>query len=163
LGKRKFDATTPPECIKVTNAENVEIYDNFIMDNKTASTAIVSYFITENPIKDTTYNPYPSGIYIHDNVYSEGKRTPTRKNKMGTIFWLKFGRKVPHIIYDGIQIPDWLNADGSLKPEYRICIRNNENGTFANIRADKIGLFKGDISRDLKPYDCELNSLSYKR
>ena len=131
--------------------------------SNTASTAIVSYFITENPIKDTSYNPYPSAIFIHDNVYSEGKQKPSWKNKMGFLFWLKFGRKVPHIIYDGIQNPDWLAADGSVRPAYRICSRNNEDGSFANIRADKIGLFKGDISRDEKPYDCEHNSLFSKR
>jgi parallel beta-helix repeat protein len=153
----------PGTGVMILATNDVEVFENFIMDNKTASTAIVSYFITENPVKDTTYNPYPSGIYIHDNVYSAGKRMPTWKNKLGFLFWLKFGRKVPHILYDGIQNPDWLAADGTLKPEYRICIRNNENGTFANIRADKIGLFKSDISRDLKPYDCEYNSLSYKR
>ena len=153
----------PGTGVMILATNDVEVYDNYILDNKTASTAIVSYFITENPIKDKEYNPYPSGIYIHDNVYSEGKRTPTRKNKMGTIFWLKFGRRVPHILYDGIQNPDWLAADGTLKSEYRICIRNNENGTFANIRADKIGLFKSDISRDSKPYDCEYNSLFSKR
>ncbi len=153
----------PGTGVMILATNDVEIYENYILDNKTASTAIVSYYITENPIKDKEYVPYPSGIYIHDNVYSEGKRTPTRKNKMGTLFWLKFGRRVPHILYDGIQNPDWLEADGSVKPEYRICIRNNENGTFANIRADKIGLFKSDISRDLKPYDCEYNSLFSKR
>lgn len=153
----------PGTGVMILATNDVEVCDNFILDNKTASTAIVSYFITENPIKDKSYNPYPSAIYIHDNVFSEGKRSPTLKNKMGILFRLKFGRKVPHILYDGIQNPDWLAADGSVKPEYRICIRNNENGTFANIRADKIGLFKGDISKDLKPYDCEHHSLFSNR
>lgn len=153
----------PGTGVMILATNDVEVFDNYIMENNTASTAIVSYFITENPIKDTSYNPYPSAIFIHDNVYSEGKQKPSWKNKMGFLFWLKFGRKVPHIIYDGIQNPDWLAADGSVRPAYRICIRNNENGSFANIRADKIGLFKGDISRDEKPYDCEHNSLFSKR
>lgn len=153
----------PGTGVMILATNDVEVYNNYIMDNKTASTAIVSYYITENPIKDKEYNPYPSGISIHDNVYSEGKRKPTWKNRMGFLFWWKFGRKVPHIIYDGIQNPAWLDANGSVKPEYRICIRNNENGSFANIRADRIGLFKGDISRDLKPHDCEYNSLFSKR
>ncbi|HNE28043.1 MAG TPA: hypothetical protein PLW66_02695, partial [Saprospiraceae bacterium] len=115
--------------------------------------AIISYYITENPIKDKAYIPYPSGIYIHDNKYSTGKRMPTWKNKMGFLFWLKFGRRVPHILYDGIQNPDYLNPDGSVRPEHRICIKDNINGSFANLKADK--KFKG-ISRDLKPYDCTI-------
>jgi hypothetical protein len=85
-----------------------------------------------------------------------GKRMPIRKNKLGFIFWWKFGKRVPHILYDGIQNPDWVDTDGELKQGYEICIQNNENGTFANIRADKLGLFKGKISKDRKPYDCKL-------
>ena len=143
----------PGTGIMVLATHDVEIYNNTIVNNKTASTAIISYYITENPIKDKAYIPYPSGIYIHDNKYSTGKRMPTWKNKMGFLFWLKFGRRVPHILYDGIQNPDYLNPDGSVRPEHRICIKDNINGSFANLKADK--KFKG-ISRDLKPYDCTI-------
>ncbi len=145
----------PGTGVMILATNDVEIYGNKIWENKTASTAIMSYFITENPIKDTLYNPYPSNIYIHDNIYSEGKRMPTWKNKMGFIFWWKFGKKVPHILYDGIQNPVWTDETGQLRPGYQICIQNNKNGTFANIRADKIGLFKGKISKNIEPYDCE--------
>lgn len=150
----------PGTGVMVLATNDVEIHDNYIMDNKTASTAIISYYITENPIKDKAYVPYPSSIYIHDNVYSEGKRMPTWKNKLGFLFWLKFGRNVPHILYDGIQNPDYLAGDGMVKPEYRICVRNNENGTFANLKAGN--KFKG-ISRDLTPHDCEHESISFDR
>ena len=150
----------PGTGVMILATNDVEVHDNFILDNKTASTAIISYFITENPVGDKGYNPYPSRIYIHDNVYSEGKRMPTWKNKLGFLFWLKFGRKVPHILYDGIQNPDYLDEKGRVKPEYRICVRNNENGSFANLKADK--KFKG-ISRDLTPYDCEHEPVSFDR
>lgn len=143
----------PGTGIMVLATHDVEIYNNTILDNKTASTAVISYYITENPIKDKAYIPYPSGISIHDNKYSAGKRMPTWKNKMGFLFWLKFGRRVPNVLYDGIQNPDYLNPDGSVRPEHRICVRNNINGTFANLKANK--KFKG-ISRDLKPYDCTI-------
>ncbi len=140
--------------IMILATSDVEIFNNKIWNNKTASTAIVSYFITENPIKDKAYNPYPSAIYVHDNVYSTGKRMPTWKNKLGFLFWLKFGRNVPHILYDGIQNPAYVTAEGMVKPEYRICIRNNTEGSFANLKADK--KFKG-ISRDVGPYNCVLD------
>lgn len=144
----------PGTGVMILATNDVEVYNNKIWDNKTASTAIVSYFIAETPIKDKQYNPYPSRIFIHDNIYSIGKRMPTWKSKLGFIFWWKFGKKVPHILYDGIQNPDWVDANGHLKPGYEICIRNNENGTFANIRADKLGLFKGKISKKTTAYDC---------
>lgn len=145
----------PGTGIMILATNDVEVFNNKIWDNKTLSTAIVSYFITENPIQDKDYNPYPSRIYVHDNIFSMGKRMPTWKNKLGFIFWWKFGKKVPHILYDGIQNPEWLDARGNLKPGYEICVRNNENGSFANIRANKLGLFKGKISKNLQPYDCE--------
>lgn len=145
----------PGTGIMILATNDVEVYHNKIWENKTVSTAIVSYFITETPIKDKDYNPYPSRIFIHDNIFSAGKRMPHRKSKLGFIFWWKFGKKVPHIIYDGIQNPDWVTPSGKLKPGYEICLRDNDQGSFANIRADKIGLFKGKISKDTKPYDCE--------
>jgi parallel beta-helix repeat protein len=145
----------PGTGVMILATNDVEVRNNKIWENKTASLAIVSYYIAETPIKDKGYNPYPSAIFVHDNVFSTGKRMPTWKSKLGFIFWWKFHKKVPHILYDGIQNPDWLNPDGTVKSAYRICLRDNDNGTFANIHADKIGLFKGKISRDTKPHDCE--------
>lgn len=145
----------PGTGVMILATNDVEVYQNRIWENKTASTAIVSYYIAETPIKDKGYNPYPSNIQVHDNVYSPGKRMPTWKNKLGFIFWWKFHKKTPHILYDGIQNPDWAQPDGNLKAPYRICIYNNDNGTFANIHADRLGLFKGKISRDVKPFQCQ--------
>lgn len=144
----------PGTGVMILATNDVEIYNNKIWENKTISAAIVSYYIAETPIKDKEYNPYPSAIFVHDNIFSMGKRMPTWKNKLGFIFWWKFHKKVPHIIYDGIQNPDWLNPDGAVKSAFRICLRENDNGTFANIHADRIGLFKGKISRDTRPHDC---------
>ena len=109
--------------------------------------------MTEIPIIYKDYIPYPSAISVHNNVYSEGKRMPTWKNKLGLLFWLKFGKKAPHILYDGIQNPDWTDASGALKTAYRICIKDNQNGTVANLKADK--KFKG-ISKSLASYDCSI-------
>ncbi|MFN5366760.1 MAG: parallel beta-helix domain-containing protein [Bacteroidota bacterium] len=140
--------------VMVLATNDVEVYNNKIWENKTVSTGIVSYYITETPINDKSYIPYPSDVSVHDNIYSDGRRMPTLKNKLGFIFWWKFGKKVPHILYDGILNPDWLNADGSFKPSYRICIGENENGTFANLRADKLSLMSDHISRDKAPFNC---------
>ena len=125
---------------------NVEIYNNRIINNRTAGTAIVSYYISEIPIKDPSYYPYPDHIFIHDNVYERKNQRTTMKGRMGMMFRLKvrFGKNVPHIIYDGI-------TDDKVKNQ-AICIRNNENQSIGNIKAaDK---FKG-ITRDMSPYDCD--------
>ena len=124
---------------------NVEIFNNRIINNRTAGTAIVSYYIAEIPIKDDSYYPYPDHIYIHDNVYERKNERTTMKGRMGKMLRLKvrFGKKVPHIIYDGI-IDDKKEKQG-------ICIRNNKEQSIGNIKA--ADNFK-NISRDVAPYDC---------
>ena len=57
---------------------------------------------------------------------------------------VRFGKNVPHIIYDGI-------VDDKVKNP-AICIRNNENQTIANIKA--ANKFK-DITRDMSSYNCD--------
>jgi len=132
--------------LMILATNNVEIFDNRIINNRTAGTAIISYYITEIPIKDNSYYPYPDHIYIHDNVYEREKERTTMKGRMGKMLRLKvrFGKNVPHIIYDGI-IDDKLAKQA-------ICIRNNKEQSMANIKA--ADNFK-NISRDITPYDCE--------
>ncbi|WP_276503373.1 parallel beta-helix domain-containing protein [Terrimonas pollutisoli] len=129
----------------VLATNNVEIYNNRIINNRTAGTAIVSYYISEIPIKDESYYPYPDQIFIHDNVYERKNIRTTMKGRMGLMFRLKvrFGKKVPHIIYDGI-------VDDKVKNP-AICIRNNTNQSIGNIKAGN--KFKG-ITREMSPYDC---------
>ncbi|MFN4080358.1 MAG: parallel beta-helix domain-containing protein [Saprospiraceae bacterium] len=141
----------PGTGIMVLATQGVEIAGNSVFDNRTASTAVVSYYITENPLNDKDYKPCPQQVYIHDNVYSEGKRRPTLRNRLGMLLRFKFGRKLPHIIYDGIACEQ---SGGNSAPA--LCLGANTNGTFANLRADN--KFK-NISRDTQPYRCELPSL----
>jgi len=114
--------------IMIMATNHVEVYSNHIINNKTTGTAI------------------PSNISVHDNVY-ERKNTKARmKGRMGKMyrFKLKFGKNVPHIVYDGIV---------DTKNPGQICIRNNQNQSFANIDAENN--FK-NISRDVSKHDCTL-------
>lgn len=131
--------------LMVLATNNVEIFNNRIINNRTAGTAIVSYYISEIPIKDAAYYPFPDNIYIHDNVYARKKQRTTMKGRMGLMFRLKvrFGKNVPHIIHDGIVDDKTVTRT--------ICIRNNKDQAIGNIRA--ANKFKG-ISRDMTPYDC---------
>lgn len=140
----------PGTGLMVLATNHVEAFDNKITNNISAGTAIISYYITENPINDETYDPFPANIYIHDNVYERPRVRATGKGRMGKMyrFKLRFGRDVPHIIYDGI--------DNEKMTVRNICIRNNEGQSFANIDAD--GGFK-NISRDVSIHDCEQQSL----
>ncbi len=132
--------------LMILATRNVEVFENKIVNNITAGTAIISYYMTENPINDFTYKPFPSNIYIHDNFYKRPHVKATSKGRMGKMFMfkLKFGKDVPHIIYDGI-------VDKSMS-DRNICIVRNENSSFVNIDAGNN--FKNK-SRDISPHNCE--------
>lgn len=137
--------------VMVLATRNVEVFDNKIVNNISAGTAIVSYYITENPINDKSYKPFPSNIHIHDNYYERPNVKATSKGRLGKMykFKLRFGKDVPHILYDGI-------TDPAMK-DRNICIRNNKNSSFANIDAENG--FKNK-SRDVTPHDCEQQPIS---
>jgi hypothetical protein len=132
--------------LMILATRNVEAFENKIVNNISAGTAIVSYYITENPINDKTYKPFPSNIYIHDNYYERPNVKATSKGRLGKMYKykLRFGKNVPHILFDGIEDP-------AMK-ERNICFKNNTNATFTNIDAGN--KFKNK-SRDTKPHDCE--------
>ncbi|MDN5200793.1 parallel beta-helix domain-containing protein [Fulvivirgaceae bacterium BMA10] len=85
--------------IIILATSDVEVFENEIINNKTAGTTIISYYMTEEPIKDSLYYPYPTNIFIHDNVYERRPVRATMKGRMGKMFRfkLKFGKDVPHI------------------------------------------------------------------
>ena len=132
---------------------HVEAYENVITSNITMGVGIISYFMTENKIKDKEYDPYPTAIQIHDNRFERKKGRVPMTGRFGQIyrFKLKFGRTPPFIIYDGIVDAKRADASGHYPPDLRICIRNNTHQSFANL--DAWNDFK-NISRDASPYDC---------
>ncbi|AXE19669.1 hypothetical protein DR864_18975 [Runella rosea] len=143
--------------VMILATNQVEIFNNKIIGNNSLGTGIISYFLTENRIKDKDYYPYPTGIYIHDNIYERDRVRYQGKGRMGQLFRykLRFGKKVPHIIYDGIVDAKTLE-NGQIKAENRICVRNNQNATFVNI--DAANKFK-NVSRDATAYDCTHSAL----
>ncbi|WP_199758260.1 parallel beta-helix domain-containing protein [Lacibacter cauensis] len=135
--------------VMILATNHVDVFENKIVNNITASTAIVSYYITENPIKDSSYYPFPTQINVYNNNYERENVRATGKGRMGKMyrFKLRFGKNVPHIQYDGI-----VDA----KNPAEICIRNNTNQSFANLDAEN-GFKK--ISRDALKHDCTLQPI----
>jgi parallel beta-helix repeat protein len=131
--------------LMILATRHVEAFENKIVNNISAGTAIVSYYITENPIHDNSYKPFPSNIYIHDNYYERPNVKATSKGRLGKMYKykLRFGKNVPHILYDGIEDKD--NKDRN------ICFKNNTNASFVNIDA---GHGFKNKSRDMTPHDC---------
>ena len=123
--------------IMVMATEQIEIFRNTIINNKTAGTAIVSYFITQEETKDVQYNPYTSAIYIHDNIYRRAPQTPTLNHDIGLLLFAHFFRDVPDIIYDGMPDPKYIDSRGLTPDPRRLCITNNVNSKYLNLEIGK--------------------------
>ncbi len=140
--------------VLILATNEVEIFENQIINNKSIGTGIISYYFTERPIADTAYYPYPTKINIHDNTYQRERGYPSRKGRMGLIFRfkLKFGKNIPDIIWDGITDEKYARP-----ATMDICLRNNAGATFANM--DAANNFK-KISRNVTAQDCTLRPLT---
>ncbi|MFN5477491.1 MAG: parallel beta-helix domain-containing protein [Sphingobacteriales bacterium] len=132
---------------------NVDVYGNKVINNRTVPTGVISYYITENPINDSSYYPYPTAIRIYDNEYSKERRRATMKGRMGKLyrFKLKFGKDVPDIVYDGI-LDEKLAVNNKYPADKAICVKNNKGATWANLDASND--FK-NISRDITVVVCQ--------
>ncbi|MCS6933752.1 MAG: right-handed parallel beta-helix repeat-containing protein [Chitinophagales bacterium] len=141
--------------IMATN--DCEIFNNEIANNNSVSVAIVSYTSLNRPTKDTLYDPYSGGIYVHDNRITRGTGKPDNTVLFGKLFAALFGDKVPDILYDGEVNPAYRSSNGQVKNEYRICLRNNGNVTFCNMDLANKGKNK---SYDVSKFDCALPALN---
>lgn len=146
----------PGTGVMILAANDVEVFNNQIIGNKTLGTGISSYYITERPFEDEEYDPYTYRISIHNNTYERKKGFPSIKSRFGKLIALKFKKEVPHIIYDGIPNEEHLDDSGQLKPEYQICIKDNKNESFGNLDAEN--RFK-NLNTDIEPFNCEGENL----
>ena len=146
--------------ILILATNHVDVYQNDIINNTTMGIGIISYFMTENEIKDTLYNPYPTAISIHENIFERKHAKVPMEGRFGQLyrFKLKFGKDVPFIVYDGILNPSLVDSSGLYGSDNRICIRNNKDQSFANIDAEHD--FK-NVSRDASKYDCTLETSNW--
>ncbi|HEY6291186.1 MAG TPA: parallel beta-helix domain-containing protein [Terriglobia bacterium] len=144
----------PGTGLMIMATKHIEVFGNTIKDNKTGNLMLVSFYATEDPIKDAAYDPYPSSIYVHDNQMSGGGTDPgTLKVKA---LALGIGKPLPDILYDGITDPKLKGPSGQLAGEDRICIQNNGGATFVNF--DAAGSYR-HMDRDLASHDCAFTPL----
>jgi parallel beta-helix repeat protein len=132
--------------VLILATNHVEIYNNQIINNNSVSTGIISYYMTQNPINDKEYYPYPSDIKIYNNKIAREHVRFQGKGTFGLLFKykLRYGKNVPHIIYDGIIDPK--------QPDAKICIYNNDNATFLNL----------DAEHNFKKRSTDLNKMQCK-
>ncbi|MBX9791164.1 MAG: right-handed parallel beta-helix repeat-containing protein [Pirellulales bacterium] len=157
-------ATVPPGTGMIIMAnDQVEVFDNDIKDNNTSNLSIISYMATGVKTRDQLakddpgYDPYPEGIYIHDNRIADGGKSPG--GEFGKVAKAILGEDFPDILYDGV-VDETKFVDGKPREELRVVIVNNGNADFSNFNYG--ALASGDIPKpngDLAPHAGSLPPL----
>lgn len=128
---------------------NVEIFDNVIEDNATMNMAIASFDVTQKPVTDPEYVSYPSAIYVYNNKFKQDRNLNADETRMlgQAVAMLRTEQKMfPDVIYDGM-INTSLLTNGKLPSDKRICLQNNGNIMFLNLK---------ELSMDITEHNCEL-------
>ncbi len=139
--------------IIISANDEVEIFNNVIKDNKTSNIVISSYFsigsMNKKGIKGS-FDPYPEGIFIHDNIFEGGGNAPAPL-ELKALKLAMFGLKgrLPDILWDGY-INEKLPADTK-----RLCV---QNGAAQVINADGPGGYKKPNMKQAA-YACTLPAL----
>lgn len=158
--KGNIVASVPPGTgMMIMANDRVEVFENTIEGNDTTGVSVVSFLVTQRPIKDEGYNPYCAGISIHSNQFANNGAKP--QGSLATILMLVMGKPFPDILYDGLTDPKLSETDRANS----LSVRENGSATFANFDAASIdpkNMLTGKkpkIVRDLKGYAGEIPSL----
>ena len=150
--KGNIVAFVPPGTGSLVLAtSNVNFHDNEILENRTIGMAIISYVLvnamepeepSDHPVgsaravnsnyeQDSLYNPYPGGVYVHDNTWSDDHNFPALGHDFGKLFLSEFGFDRPFVVWDGIKADAYYAADSTVNNRYKICI--DEEVKFADL------------------------------
>lgn len=115
-------ASVPPGTgIILLAAEEVEIFNNEILDHKTMGVSIASYSIFEEPWEDQNFEPFTKSISLFDNTYQRKKTLPDFTSDFGLMINYLFPGRPQDIVYDGI-FPEGTEGINPMK----ICIEENQ-------------------------------------
>ena len=162
--KGNIVATVPPGTgIMIMANDQVEVFDNTIENNQTAGLSIVSYLITDKPLKDDKYDPFCESIHIHDNRFKGNGTKPA--GAIGELLSKVLGSPLPDILYDGDRRPQEAGRRQAARqpgdPHPRQ--RQGRLRQLRRARAKRPRTASGGkapkIVRDLKAYDGALPAL----
>ncbi len=142
--------------IVINAADRVEIFSNYIADNKTANIIIgsyftASYFSSELAMVDG-FDAYPEGILIYANKFSGGGEAP-EKLDWEALREANFGTNgsLSDIVWDGYTNP----AKDKLAASDKICVDNSQ-AKIVNI--DAANNYK-NVNKSMRPHHCLLRKL----
>ncbi len=141
--------------------DDVEVFENQIEDNNSFSISVVSFLIYQKKSKDKNYDPYPEGVFVHDNQISGGGTVPD--GELGLALKSIIGTPLPDIVYDGVVDSQKL-VDGKLPVEKSLRLFNNGaarflNIDFSNLTPANIAVGKYQPSAEVTPFEGTLAAL----
>lgn len=142
----------PGSGIIVLAGNEVEIFNNKILNHKTYSIAIASYHITELPIPNHPgWSPFTTNISVHDNTFERTFGVPDLTKEMGKLVAAKCF-KSQDVIYDGI-IDEKKGKSAEQNP-MNICIKENQKDfRFSRFLIPASGaVTEIEVFNDVKPF-----------
>ena len=168
----------PGTGVMVLASRNVNVHDNTITNHKTTGVMVMSSLaagIIPNPAKldeqGKPYNPYPTGVYVHNNTVSDFGSDPGAAFKdpnglaaftqgfMGFLALNKQPRNFPAVLWDGIVNPyipgtgvnPQTGGGGQYSGDLQICSKGNHitvpagatGFSFENMDLDLLALMSG--------------------
>lgn len=143
----------PGSGVVIFAGDSVEVYNNQILNHKTASISIASYHITDLPIPSHEgWSPYVKNIYIHNNTYERSMGVPDMTKDLGKLIAAKCF-KTQDILYDGI-----TEGDPTSNP-MKICIDESlEDLRFSRLDIPSDGSISGiKVLNDINNFNCSIN------
>ncbi len=119
--------------IIVQSNDQVEIFDNDIIGNKTGSVLIASVYSsglsTEGMAAD--FDGYPEGVYVYGNRMSGGGADPGNE-ELAMLKLAVFGAAgaLPEVLWDGVVDPA-KQIDGVTPAHLRVCVQNEGAEVFS--------------------------------
>lgn len=109
----------PGSGVVIFAGDSVEVFNNKILNHKTASVSIASYHITDLPIPTHAgWSPYVKNVFIHDNTYERTFGVPDVTKDLGKLIAAKC-LKSQDVVYDGI-----VEGDAKKNPN-NICVKES--------------------------------------
>lgn len=143
----------PGSGVVIFAGDSVEVFNNQILNHKTASVSIASYHITDLPIPNHEgWSPFVKNIYIHNNTYERKFGVPDVTKDLGKLIAAKCF-KTQDIVYDGI-----TEGEASKNP-MNICIKENlEDLRFSRMVIPSDGNISGiKVVNDVNNFNCSID------
>jgi parallel beta-helix repeat protein len=157
-------SVAPGTGAMIMATDQVEFFRNTIKDNHTYGLSIISFTNLGKEVTDPKYDPYPEGIFVHDNDFVNCGGEPT--GELAQALAAILGKPLPEIIYDGAQDSAKF-VDKKLPRELGVYVKNNGSAKFANLQMNALNLVQilksgklPSIDRNIKAYEGDLPPLS---